>query len=147
MCARCPVRAVTAERHARVAPLDRVFHQVGPFEFLDTSASMQRDIMSPIDPAGHGEEKQLKREGGGRHRPIVGALNSPARTRLQPDPVFVQDGAPELVQRRPDITMELVADAANEPWFLPERSSGAIIGRDAPFLYVRGFRDETVAST
>ncbi len=29
--------AVTAERHARVVPLDRVFHQVGPFEFLDTT--------------------------------------------------------------------------------------------------------------
>ena len=29
--------AVTAERPARVANLGRVFHQVGPFEFLDTT--------------------------------------------------------------------------------------------------------------
>jgi hypothetical protein len=49
-------------------------------------------LLMPIDPAGHREEKQLKREGGGRHRPIVGALNSPARTRLQPDPLFGHDG-------------------------------------------------------
>ena len=31
--------AVTAERHARVATLGPVFHQVGPFEFLDTTRS------------------------------------------------------------------------------------------------------------
>ncbi len=31
--------AVTAERPARVANLGRVFHQVGPFEFLDTTGS------------------------------------------------------------------------------------------------------------
>ena len=37
VCARCPVRAVTAERPARVAPLGRVFHQVGPCELLDTT--------------------------------------------------------------------------------------------------------------
>ena len=29
--------AVTAESHTRVATLGRVFHQVGPFEFLDTT--------------------------------------------------------------------------------------------------------------
>ena len=33
---------MTAESHARVAPLDRVFHQVGPFEFLDTTGHTQR---------------------------------------------------------------------------------------------------------
>ncbi len=32
-------QAVTAERHARVANLGLGFHQVGPFEFLDTTAS------------------------------------------------------------------------------------------------------------
>ena len=31
--------AVTAERHARVATLGGVFHQMEPFEFLDTSKS------------------------------------------------------------------------------------------------------------
>ncbi len=30
-------QAVTAERHARVANLGLGFHQVGPFEFLDTT--------------------------------------------------------------------------------------------------------------
>ncbi len=34
--------AVTAERHARVANLGRVFHQVGPFEFLDTTGCANR---------------------------------------------------------------------------------------------------------
>ena len=37
VCARCPVRWLTAERPARVAPLGRVFHQVGPCELLDTT--------------------------------------------------------------------------------------------------------------
>ena len=46
----------------------------------------------PIDPARHREEQQLKREGGGRHWPIVGARNLRARTRLRPDPVFGHDG-------------------------------------------------------
>ena len=32
--------AVTAESHTRVATLGRVFHQVGPFEFLDTTGSL-----------------------------------------------------------------------------------------------------------
>ncbi len=48
-------------------------------------------LLMPIDPAGHREEKQLKREGGGRHRPIVGALNSRARTQLRADPFFGHD--------------------------------------------------------
>jgi hypothetical protein len=33
------VPSVTAERHARVANLGLGFHQVGPFEFLDTTRS------------------------------------------------------------------------------------------------------------
>ena len=40
MCARCPVRGLTAERHARVAHLGRVFHQVGPCELLDTTPDL-----------------------------------------------------------------------------------------------------------
>ena len=56
-------------------------------------------LLMPIDPAGHGQEKQLKWEGSGRHRPIVGALNSCAHPRLQPDPLFGHDGVLETEPR------------------------------------------------
>ena len=48
-------------------------------------------LLMPIDPAGDGQEQQLEREGGGRHRPIVGALNSMPCRRLPAGPVFGHD--------------------------------------------------------
>ena len=67
--------AVTEERHARVANLGRVFHQVGPFESLDTTP-LPRSHPAPDSDA----DTSLERCGCGLRNGVVLLSRSAADT-------------------------------------------------------------------